>query len=135
VQVLVLLSVLLEQLVPLLLGGSALGSVLVVHVVNLLGNDEHLLGVEAKLGLDLLHVLLLQGVAVNTSSALELGTETDGGGELDDGGLVSDLLGLGDGGLDALKVGVSVLDVLSVPSVRLESLKDVLSEGALCVTV
>jgi hypothetical protein len=83
----------------------------------------------------LLHVLLLQGVAVNTSSALELGTETDGGGELDDGGLVSDLLGLGDGGLDALKVGVSVLDVLSVPSVRLESLKDVLSEGALCVTV
>jgi hypothetical protein len=72
---------------------------------------------------------------VDTSGTLELGTETDGGGELDDGGLVGDLLGLGDSLLNALEIGVTVLDVLSVPSVGLESLEDILSEGALGVTV
>lgn len=102
VQVLVLLSVLLEQLVPLLLSSSAVGGVLVVHVVDLLGNDKHFLGVKAELLLDLLDVILLQGVAVHTSGTLQLGAETDGGGELDDRGLVGDLLGLGDSSLDAL---------------------------------
>jgi hypothetical protein len=72
---------------------------------------------------------------VDTSGTLELGTETDGGGELDDGGLVSNLLGLGDSLLNALEIGVTVLDVLGVPSVGLESLEDILSEGALGVTV
>jgi hypothetical protein len=72
---------------------------------------------------------------VDTSSTLELGTETNGGGELDDGGLVGDLLGLGDSLLNALEVRVTVRDVLSVPSVGLESLEDVLGEGALGVTV
>jgi hypothetical protein len=91
--------------------------VLVVHVVDLLGNDKHLLGVKAELLLDLLNVVGLQGVSMNTTGALELGAETNGGGQLDDGGLVGDLLGLGDSSLDALKVGVSVLDVLSVPAI------------------
>jgi hypothetical protein len=109
--------------------------VLVVHVVDLLGNNEHLLGVKAELLLDLLDVVLLQGVAVYTSGTLQLGTETNGGGELDDGGLVGDLLGLRDSLLDALEVGVSVLDVLGVPSVGFEALENVLSEGALGVTV
>lgn len=134
-EVLVLVSVLLEELVPLLLGSSALGGVLVVHVVNLLGNDEHLLGVKAELLLDLLDVVGLEGVAVDTAGTLKLGAETDGGGELDDGGLVGDLLGLGDSLLNALEVAVSILDVLSVPAIRLESLEDILSEGALGVTV
>jgi hypothetical protein len=83
----------------------------------------------------LLDVVLLQGVAVYTTGTLQLGAETDSSGELDDGGLVGNLLGLGDSSLDALKVGVSVLDVLGVPSVRLESLEDVLSECALGVTI
>jgi hypothetical protein len=135
VKVLVLLTVLLEELVPLLLSGSTLSSVLVVHVVNLLGNGEHLLGVEAELLLDLLAVIGLEGVAVDTTGTLELGAETDGGGELDHRGLVGDLLGLSDGLLNALKVGVTVLDVQNVPAVGLESLHDVLSEGALGVTV
>jgi hypothetical protein len=72
---------------------------------------------------------------VNTAGTLQLGAETDGGGELDDGGLVGDLLGLRDGFLNALEIRVTVLDVLNVPSVGLEALEDVLSEGALGVTV
>jgi hypothetical protein len=72
---------------------------------------------------------------VDTTGTLELGTKTDGGGELDDRGLVGDLLGLGNGLLNALEVRVTVLDMLSVPSVGLESLENVLSEGALGVTV
>jgi hypothetical protein len=57
---------------------------LVVHVVNLLGNDKGLLGVEAELLLDLLDVISLEGVSVDAASALELGAEADGGGQLDD---------------------------------------------------
>lgn len=72
---------------------------------------------------------------MDTAGTLELGAETDGGGELDDGGLVGDLLGLRDGLLDALKIVVTISDVLGVPAVGLESLKNVLSEGALGVTV
>ena len=134
-KLLVLLTVLLEELVPLLLSSSTLGGVLVVHVVDLLGNSEHLLGIEAELLLDLLAIVGLEGVAVDTAGTLELGSETDGGGELDHRGLVGDLLGLSDGLLNALEVGVTVLDVLYVPAVGLESLADILSESALGVTV
>lgn len=134
-KLLVLLTVLLEELVPLLLSSSTLGGVLVVHVVDLLGDVEHLLGVEAELLLDLLAIVGLEGVAVDTAGTLELGTETDGGGKLDHRGLVGDLLGLSDGLLDGLEVGVTVLDVLYVPAVGLESLADILSESALGVTV
>lgn len=72
---------------------------------------------------------------MNTSSSLKNGAETDGGGKLDHRGLVGDLLGRGNGSLDGLKIGITVLDVLDVPAVGLESLGDVLSEGALGVTV
>jgi hypothetical protein len=109
--------------------------VLVVHVVDLLGNNKGLLGVETKLLLDALDVVSLQRVAVDTTGTLELGAETNGGGQLDHGRLVLDLLGLLDGSLDALKVSVTVLDVLAVPAVGLESLGDVLSEGALGVAI
>ena len=131
----VLRSVLLEELVPLLLLSSTLSGVLVVEVVDLLGNDEGLLGVEAEELLDTLAVVSLQGVTVDTASTLELGTETDGSSQTDDGGLVSDSLALLDGGLNALKVVVTVLDVLGVPAVGLETLHNILSEGALGVTV
>jgi hypothetical protein len=135
VQVGELLGVLLEQLVPLLLSSSALGGVLVVHVVNLLGDDKGLLGVEAELLLDALDVVSLQGVAMDTTGTLELGAETNGGGQLDDGRLVLDLLGLLDGSLNARKIAVAVFDVLCVPAVGLEALHNILSEGALDVTV
>lgn len=135
VQVLVLGGVLLEQLVPLSLESSTLGGLLAVQVVDLLGDDEGLLGIEAEKLLDLLDVVGLEGVAVNTASALELGAEANGGGELDDGRLVLDLLALPDGSLNGLKVAITVLDILGVPAVGLEPLHDILSEGALGVTV
>lgn len=132
---LVLRGVLLEELVPLLLLGSTLGGVLVVEVVDLLGNDEALLGVETEERLDTLAVIGLEGVTVDTTGTLELGTETNGGGELDDGRLVSDLLALADGSLDGLKVVVTVLDVDGVPAVGFITLHDVLGESTLGVTV
>jgi len=54
--------------------------VLVVQIVDLLGNDKGLLGVETELLLDALDVVGLQGVAVDTTGALELRAETNGGG-------------------------------------------------------
>lgn len=72
---------------------------------------------------------------MDTASSLELGAETNGGGELDDGGLVGDLLGLSNGLLNALEIGVTVLDVQSVPAVGFESLQNILGEGALGVTI
>ena len=83
----------------------------------------------------MLDVVRLEWVTVDPASALELRAEADGGGELDHRRLVSDLLGLLDGGLNALKVVVSVLDPLCVPTVSLESLQNILSEGTLGVAV
>lgn len=132
---LVLARVLLEELVPLLLLGGTLSGVLVVHVVDLLGNGEALLGVETEELLDVLGIIGLEGVTVNTAGTGELGAETDSGGELDDGRLVSDLLTLADGGLNSGEIVVTVLDPLGVPAVGLEALEDILSEGTLGVTV
>jgi hypothetical protein len=129
------LLVLLEELVPLLLLSGTLGGVLVVKVVDLLGNDEALLGVEAEGTLDVLGIVSLEGVAVDTAGTSQLGAEANGGGQLDDGGLVSDLLTLADSVLDGLEVVVTVLDPLGVPAVGLEALHNVLGEGALGVTV
>jgi hypothetical protein len=83
---------------------------------------------------------------VNIVSTLLEGTETNGGLQVDDGGCVLGLLGLGDGVGDGVKVTeisfdkivdslVTLLDVENVPSVRLVSHLDVLSEGASGVTV
>jgi hypothetical protein len=132
---LVLSSVLLEELVPLLLLGGTLSGVLVVQVVDLLGNSEALLRVEAEQLLNTLGIIGLEGVAVNTAGALELGAETNGGGQLDDGGLVSNLLTLANGSLDTREVVVTILDPLSVPAVGFETLEDILGEGTLGVTV
>src|SRR5687768_12097770 len=97
---LVLLGILGEELVPLFLGGSTGGGGLVAEVVDLLGDGEALLRVEAELLLELLDVIGLERGAVNTVGALLLGAVTDDGRELDEGGLVLDLLGLLDGSLD-----------------------------------
>jgi hypothetical protein len=72
---------------------------------------------------------------MNTTSSLEFGAETNSSCELDDRGLVCDLLGLGDCGLDAFEVSVTFLDVQSMPAVGLEPLQDILGEGALGVTI
>lgn len=132
---LVLRSVLLEELVPLLLLGSTLGGVLVVEVVDLLGHNEGLLGVETEQLLDTLTVIGLEGVTVDTTSTLQLGAESNGGGQLDDCGLVSDLTSLADSSLDTVEVVVTVLDGHAVPAVGLEALDNVLSESTLGVTI
>ena len=135
VRILVLLAVLLEKLVPLLLSSGTGGRGLVALVVNLLWDDEALLWVETELLLDHLAVVLLERVTVDTTSTLKLGTETNGGGKLDHGWLVGDLLGLLDGSLHTLEIGVTLLDVLNVPAVSLETLHNILGEGTLGVTV
>lgn len=130
-----LLLVLGEELVPLLLTGSALRRSLTVEVVDLLGNSEALVRVEAPLLLELLDVVSLEGRAVDTVGALVLGTVTNGGSELDEGRLVSNGLGLLDGSLNASKVVVTVIDLDDVPAVSLVSLRDILSEGNSGVTI
>lgn len=108
---------------------------LVVLVVDLLGNSEALLGVEAEELLNTLSIIGLEWVTVDTAGTGELRAETNGGGQLDDGRLVSDLLTLANGILDGLKVVVTILDPLGVPAVGLEALENILSEGTLGVTV
>ena len=130
-----LFSVLGEELVPLLLLSSALGGSLVAEVIDLLGNGEALLGVEAELLLELLDIISLEGGAVDTVGALGLGAETNGGLELDKGRLVSDLLGLLDSLSDLVEVVVTVLDGEDVPAVRLVTLEDILSESLVGVTI
>jgi hypothetical protein len=65
---------------------------------------------------------------VNTASALQLGAEANGGGELDDGRLVFDIFGLLNGSLNSLEIVVTIGYVLSVPSVGFKSLEDIFSE-------
>ncbi len=132
---LVLFGVLGQELVPLLLGGSAAGGDLVVEVVDLLGNDEALLGVEAPLLLELLDVVGLEGRAVDTVGALVLGTKTNDGVELDEGGLVLGLLAFLDSSGDALEVVVAVIDDDDLPAVALVSLLDILGESQVCAAV
>jgi hypothetical protein len=109
--------------------------VLAVEIVDLLGDNEGLLRVETELGLDAGDVVSLERAAVDAVGALKLGTVSDDGGKLDDGGLVLDLLGLLDGSLDAIQIVVAILDPLSVPAVGLEALEDILSEGDVGVTI
>lgn len=132
---LVLLAVLGEQLVPLLLKSSALRGLLVVKVVNLLGDSKALVGVEAKLLLELLQVISLQRGAVDSVSSLLSGAKSNDGPELDQGRLVLDLLALLDGSLNAFQVVVAVLDDLDVPTVRLVALGNILSESLVGVTI
>ena len=121
-------AILLEELLPLLFLGSTLRSVLVVKVIDLLRDDEALLRVKAEKLLDALAIVSLQWVSVHTTSSLELGAKANCGGDLDDGRLVGDLLGLLDGLLNALEVMVAIRNMLDVPSVGLKSLHNVFGE-------
>lgn len=132
---LVLLGVLGKELVPLLLLGSTLSNDLVADVVNLLGNDKALLGVEAEGLLQLLDVVGLEGGAVNTVCTLLLGAKANGCCEFDKGRLVLDLLGLLDSGGNTLKVVVTISHGQSVPAVGLVALKNILGEGDFGITV
>lgn len=130
----VLFSVLGDELVPLLLVSSALGGVLAIEVVNLFGDVESLLW-ETPLLLQLLDIVGLQGRAVDTMSTLLQRAETNGGLELDQGGLILDCPALLNGSLHASEVTVTVLDDDDMPAVSLISLDDVFSEGAVGVAI
>jgi hypothetical protein len=52
---------------------------------------------------------------MNATSALESRAEPNRCHQLDQGGLVFGMLGADNGSLDGFKIGVTVLDVLSVP--------------------
>lgn len=131
----VLLGVLLEEVGPCGLGlGTLLGQV-VVELVNLVWDNELLLGVEAKLLLELLDVVGLQRGTVNIVTTLLERTVTDNSLEVDHGWLVGRLLGLGDGGINGGEVIVTLLDVKNLPSVRLVSGLDILGERDGSVTI
>jgi len=66
---------------------------------------------------------------------LQKGSETDGRPKLDHRWLVFDVLGLLDGSLNGLKIVIAVCDGLDVPAIGLETLRDVLGEGDLGVTI
>ena len=75
-----------------------------VEVVGLLGDNKGLVRVEAPLLLELGDVVLLEGSTVHIVATLLEGTETNGSLEVDDGGRVGGLLGLGNGSLDRIVV-------------------------------
>lgn len=132
---LVLLAVLGEEVVPLGLELGATGRGLVAQLVDVLGNGEALLGVEAELLLELLDVVGLEGRAVDVVGTLLLGAETNDGRELDERGLGLLLLTLLDGGLDAVEVVLAVTDGQDLPAVGLVALENVLGEGHLGAAV
>src|SRR5690606_23781904 len=107
--------VFLKELVPLLLGGSTLGSGLRICIVNFLRNIELLLRAEAELLLDLLGIIGLQRVTVDTSGTLELGAVTNCSSELNHGRLVRDLFAGCNGLLHSLQISVTLLDADNMP--------------------
>lgn len=130
-----LLLVLCEQLLPLFLCGSAAGSGFGVVLIHLAGHVEFLLGIHTELNLDVHDVVGLQRRTVHSVGTLELGAEADGGGELNDGGLVFNGFGFGDGRLDGRKIIIAVLDVDAVPAVGVEAFQDVFGESAVGAAV
>jgi hypothetical protein len=92
---------------------------------------------EIQLLLDVLGVVCFQRVAVDSSGALEFTSEPDGSGQFDDGGFVFDGFGCFDSGFHGVNVMITVLDMLSMPSVTahilpigFETFHDILGEGA-----
>lgn len=130
-----LLAVLGKLLVPLSLSGGTGRGVPGVVVIDLLGHNEALLGIEAELLLELLDIVGLEGRAVDTVGALLLGTVANDGLELNERGLVGDGLALLNRGSHASNIIVAVLDGHDVPTVGLVPLDNILGEGAVGVTV
>lgn len=104
-------------------------------LVDLLRNDEALLGIEAELLLELLNIVGLERSTVGGGASLIFGAETDGGLESDEGGLIGYLLCLLDCLVHAFDILVTVVDGNNVPVVGEVSLLDILGEGTGCITV
>lgn len=54
---------------------------------------------------------------MDSASALEFTSETDGGGQFDDGGFIFDCFGCFDSSFHCVNVMITIFDMLSVPSV------------------
>jgi hypothetical protein len=91
--------------------------------------------------LDVLGVVCFQRVAVDSASALEFTSEPDGSSQFDDGRLIFNGFGCFDSGFHGVNVMITVLDMLSMPSVisdviahvlpiGFETFHDILGEGA-----
>src|SRR4051812_31850030 len=104
------LGILGQELLPFLLLSSTFGTALLVQVVYLLGNDKCLLGIKAKLLLDLLDVIGFERSTVNSTGSLQLRAVANDGSELNHGWLVLHGLALLNSRLDACQVMVTVLD-------------------------
>jgi hypothetical protein len=124
-----------EQFVPLQLSSGTLGGMFVILVVYFLRYEERFLGVEAKLLLDLLDIVGLQGIAVNTTSALQYRAEPNSGRQLDHGRLIFGRNGAYHSGINSVKVGVTIFDMLSVPAIGFEPLYDIFAEGAIGISI
>mmetsp|Transcript_9518 Transcript_9518/g.28765 ORF Transcript_9518/g.28765 Transcript_9518/m.28765 type:complete len:494 (-) Transcript_9518:3-1484(-) len=131
----VLLLVLGKVLVPLLLDLCAVVSLAVAVFLDVL-RDDKLVVLPAEVVAGGLHLLRAERGSVDgVRVGLVRRPVADDGRHLEQRGLVGDGLGLLDGVLDGLEVGVAVDDVDDVPAVRLEALRDVLGEGNLGVSV
>jgi hypothetical protein len=130
-----LLLVRFEKLVPFGFSAGTSGGNLSIRIIDLLGNIERFLRVEAKLLLHSLGIVGLERRSVNPTSSLKLGAKSDGGGELDHCRLVLDCLGCRDGFLHGIQIGVTLLHGQRVPAVGFKSLRDVLGEGTSSITI
>lgn len=70
-----------------------------------------------------------------TARCLKLRAESDSGCQSDNGWSIVDLPRFQDSGLNAIEIKITVLDMLSVPTVGFETLHDILSESALSVSI
>jgi hypothetical protein len=86
----------------------------VVLVIDLLRDEERPSWVKTELFLDLLEVIWLQRTPMNATSALKFRVEPNHSRQLDQRGLTFGLLSAENSSLDGFKVGVTVLDVLTV---------------------
>jgi hypothetical protein len=124
----VLLSVLGEEGVPLVVLLDTLGGLALVESLDVVGDNEGLLGVEAELGLELLDVVGLERSTVDVVATLLERTETNGGLEVDEGRLGLLVTSLGKSTGNGVEVLVTGSDVENVPTVSAEAALNVLSE-------
>lgn len=117
----ILLGVVGNECIPILLELLAAGLEIRKDIVNLVTNNKVLVGVHAELGLDVPHFVNAEGGTVGLGVARDLAADSDGGADIDEGGLLGAGLGLVEGLDDALDVVVAVQDVNDVPAVGAHS--------------
>src|SRR5690554_6422663 len=122
-------GVLLQKSIPSMVCLCTLGSHGVIHVIDCLRNIKVLIRVEPKGFLELDNVIGLERRSVDLFGALVQRTESNGGKDLDQRGLILDLLSLLNGVCNARKIIVSILDHLDMPSIGLEALGDIFCES------